>query len=85
MIYFLPFATGFFFFANRSLYLQTHQLARTNPRDVKFHTGNPPEDRPPAYQMRTNKKGLLMNITKSPLKSGAQEQNRTADTGIFSS
>ena len=34
--------------------------------------------------MLTTKKGLLVNITKSPFKYGAQEQNRTADTGIFS-
>ena len=29
-------------------------------------------------------KGLPMKITESPFKAGAQEQNRTADTGIFS-
>jgi hypothetical protein len=35
--------------------------------------------------MHTKHKGRSTNIVERPLKFGAQEQNRTADTGIFSS
>jgi hypothetical protein len=34
--------------------------------------------------MHTKHKGRSTNIVERPLKFGAQEQNRTADTGIFS-
>lgn len=34
--------------------------------------------------MHTKQKGRSTNIVERPFKCGAQEQNRTADTGIFS-